>query len=77
MDRIGKELVPQAWGMIVATHLLDGLPDPRNPPDAQDHTGLVRCITHQIKTYGIEDPLVKQESALEKFHPNTPETQLP
>ena len=49
------------WGAIAATHLMDGLPDPRKPPDAQAHSGIDRNITHQLKTYRIEDPPVKQE----------------
>ena len=45
------------------THLLDGLPDPRNPPDAQAYTRLDRFLIHQLKTYDIDYPLVKQEKA--------------
>ena len=63
MERLGKELVSQAWGAIAATHLLDGLPDPKKPPDAQAHTGLIRRLARQLKTYGLEDPPVKQEKA--------------
>ena len=64
MDRLGKESVSQAWGAIAATHLLDGLPDPRKSPDAQAHTGLDRCLAQQIKTYGLEEPPVKQEKSI-------------
>ena len=46
------------------THLLDDLPDPKNLPYAQAHTGLERCPTCQIKTYGIEEPPSKPENAL-------------
>ena len=46
---------------IAATHLLDGLSDPRNPPDAQVHTRLDRHLARQLKTYGLEDPPTKQE----------------
>ena len=45
------------------TNLLDGLPDPRNPPDAQAYTRLDRFLIHQLKTYDIDYPLVKQEKA--------------
>ena len=47
----------------MSTHLLDGLPNPRNPLDAQAHTGLDRCLTCQFKTYGIEDPSIKRDKA--------------
>ena len=57
LGRIGKESVSQAWGGIASTHLLDGLPDPRNPPNAQAYTSLDRRLGHQLKTYGVEDPL--------------------
>ena len=63
MDRIGKESFSQAWGEIVAIHLLDGLPEPRNTPDAQAHTGLDIRLVRQLKTYGLEDPPFKQEKA--------------
>ena len=33
-DRLGKELVSQAWGAIAKAHLLDGLPDPRKHTDS-------------------------------------------
>ena len=45
------------------THLLDGLPNPIKPLDDQSHNGLDRHLTHQLKTYGIEDPTVKREKA--------------
>ena len=64
VDRLGKESVSQAWGTIVATHLLDGLPDPRKPPDAQAYTGLDRRLTRQLKIYNLEDPPIKQEKAV-------------
>ena len=38
------EMVSGTWGEIAATHLLDGLSDPRKPPDAQAHTGLDRRL---------------------------------
>ena len=50
MKRIGKDSFSQAWGMIAATHLLDGLPNPRKPPGAQAHTGLYRRLARQLKT---------------------------
>ena len=49
---------------IAVTHLLDGLPDPRKPPDAQAHTGLDRRLARQPKTYGLEDPRIKREKAV-------------
>ena len=64
MDRLGKESVSQSWGEIAVTHLLDGLPDPRNPPDTQAHTKLDRHLARQFKTYGLDNPLVKQEKAV-------------
>ena len=42
------------------TYLLDGLPDPRSPPDAHAHTGLDICLAQQLKTYVLDDPPVKQ-----------------
>ena len=47
-------------GKIAATHILGGLHDPRKPPNAQAHTGLDRLLTRQLKTYGLEDPPIKQ-----------------
>ena len=64
VEQLGKESVSQAWGEIAATHLLDGLPDPRKPPDAQAHTGLDRHLARQLKTYSLEDPPTRQEKAL-------------
>ena len=63
LGRLGKVLVSQAWGAIEATHLLDGLPDPRNPPDAQAHTRLYRHLILQLKTYTNELPPVNQKKA--------------
>ena len=63
MYQLGKESVSQAWGEIATTHLLDGLPDPRKPPDAQAHTGLDIRLARQLITYGLEDPPIKQEKA--------------
>ena len=63
LERLRKEPVFKAWGVITVTHLLDGLPDHRKPPDAQDHTGRDRRLTRQLKTYGIEDPPAKREYA--------------
>ena len=48
----------------MATHLLDCLPDPRKPLDAQAHTGLDRRLTRQLKTYGLEDPPIKLEKSV-------------
>ena len=45
------------------THLLDGLPDPKNTPDSQFHTGPDKRLIRKIKTYGIEDPPVKREKS--------------
>ena len=64
MERLGKESVSQAWGEIAATHLLDSLPNPINPPDAQAHTRPDTRLTRQLKTYGLEDPPVKREKAV-------------
>ena len=47
----------------MVTHFLDGLPDLRNTPDTQAHTGLDRRLISQLKTYGIEDLPFKQEKA--------------
>ena len=63
MDQLGKESISQASGAIKVTHLLDDLPDLRKPPDAQNHTGLDRRLSHKLKTYGLEDPPVKREKA--------------
>ena len=56
VDQLGKESFSQAWGEIVSTYLLDGLLDPRNPPDSQANIRLYMQLTIQLKTYGIEDP---------------------
>ena len=64
VERLGKESVYQAWGGIEETHLLDGLLDPRKPPNVQAHTGLDRCLARKLKTYGLEDPPVKQEKVV-------------
>ena len=48
---------------ISETHVLDGLSNPRKPPEAQVHTGLDRRLTRQLKTYSIKDPPLKQEKA--------------
>ena len=48
----------------MATHLLDGLPDPRKPINYQAYTRLGRRIVCQIKTYSIKEPLVKREKAI-------------
>ena len=42
------------------TYLLYGLPNTRNPPDSEAHTGLDKRLTRELKTYRIEDPPVKQ-----------------
>ena len=63
MDRLGNDSVFKAWGAIAATHFLDSIPDLRKPPDAQAYTGLYRRLARQLKTYGLEDPPVKQEKA--------------
>ena len=41
------------------THLLDGLPDLRNPPDAQDHTKMDRRLACQLRIYSIKDTHAK------------------
>ena len=64
MDRLGKESVSQAWGVIAATHLLAGLPDPRNPTKSQANEGLDIQLSRQLKTYRIEDPPVRREKAI-------------
>ena len=43
--------------------LLDGLPDPRNHPNSQAHTGLDQSLNNQPKTYRIEEPPLKREKA--------------
>ena len=45
------------------THLLDGMPDPRNPPNSQACTSLNKRLTRKIKTYRIKDPPVNQEKS--------------
>ena len=64
VDRLGKESVSQAWGAIAATHLLAGLPDPRKPTNSQANEGLDMRLSRQLKTYGIEDPLVRRGKAI-------------
>ena len=64
MDRLGKELVSQAWGAIATAHLLDGLSDPRKPADSQAHTRLGKRLTRQLKTYGLEDSPARQENVI-------------
>ena len=64
MDRIGEESVSLAWKVVEETHLLYGIPKPRNPPDTQSHTGLDRRLTRQLKTYSIEDPPSNQDKAI-------------
>ena len=56
MDRLGKESVSQAWGVIATSHLLNGMTDPTKPSDSQAHTGLDKGLTQKLKTYGLEDP---------------------
>ena len=46
----------EAWGAIVATHILDAPPNPIKNPDAQAYTGLDRRLARQLKTCGLEDP---------------------
>ena len=48
----------------MATHLLTGLPDPRNPIDSQANVVLDMRLSCQLKTYGIEDPPVKRGKAI-------------
>ena len=43
---------------------MDGLSNPRKPPDAQTHTGLNRHLVWKLKTYGLEDPPFKREKAV-------------
>ena len=50
MDQLGKESVSQAWRVIVATHIMDGLPDPRNPTDSQDNIVLDMRLSQRLKT---------------------------
>ena len=64
VDQLGKESVYQAWGEIAENHLLDSLPDPRKPPNAQAHTGMDRRLARKLKTYGLEDPPIKREKGV-------------
>ena len=57
-------MVSQAWGAIAATHLLDVLPNPRKPPNAQAQTGLDRRLTQQLKTYSLDNPPIKLENSV-------------
>ena len=50
--------------VIAATHLLDGLPDARNPPYSQARTVLDRRLARKLKTYGIVDPPFKRGNAI-------------
>lgn len=52
----------QELGVIAVTHLLYGLPYPRNPPYAQAHTGMDIRLTGQLKNYGNEDLTIKGEN---------------
>ena len=61
---LGKSWFSQTWRAIMATYFLDCLLDPRKPTNAQDHTGLDRCLARKIKTYSLEEPQVKQEKAV-------------
>ena len=56
MERLGKDFFSQAWGVVAATHLLDGLPGPIKPLGSQAHTGINKCLAGQLKTYGIKNP---------------------
>ena len=47
-------------GEVAATYLLDGLLDPRSPPNSQANARLYMQLTRQLKTYRIEDPPVKR-----------------
>ena len=60
MDRLGKESVSQAWGLIATSHLLDGFPAPRKPSDSQARTGLDKRLNRQIKTYRLKDPPIRR-----------------
>ena len=64
VEQLGKELVSQAWGAIAATHLLDGLPNPRNPPDAQAHTRLDIRLARKLKIYVLKEHPIKREKAV-------------
>ena len=56
--------------MIAATHLLDDISNPRNPPDSQAHGYLDKLPSGQLKTYGIKDLPVKRGKVtpVEIFH---------
>ena len=49
-------MVSQAWGVIVISYLLDGFPNPRKPAVYQDHTGINKRLTHQLKIYKLKYP---------------------
>ena len=49
--------------MIAATHLLDGLPDHRKPPDNQYNTGMDRRLNRQLKNSRIEEPNFTKDKA--------------
>ena len=64
VDRLGKESVSQACGVIATTNLLAGFPDPRKPTNSQANEGLDMRLSRQLKTYRIEDPLVRREKSI-------------
>ena len=45
------------------SHLMVGLPEPRNPPNSQANIGLDKRLSRQLKTYGREDPPSKGDRA--------------
>ena len=59
VDRLGKESVSQAQGVISTSHLLDGMSNPRKQAESQAHAGLDKRLTQQLKTYGLKDSPVR------------------
>ena len=58
MDRLGKESVSQAWGIIAATHLLDGLPNTIfSPPFTIPHRSWQAPWQADINLWGKESPI--------------------
>ena len=61
VSRVRADTVPAAWRAVAEVHLLEGRPDPRNPPGSSSRD-LDKRLTRMLRHWGYQDPPSKRES---------------